>query len=581
MHTMNLENDAVSVDYLFDGYAKLFKIRPPQRRYKWGGIQVRAFWDDINNAISGSEPLYFLGSLLLQPIDTEGMSVIDGQQRLTTVSMLIALLRDQLTSHAAVISTDDPTTAAGLQTRATRLQNYVQRTDLDGNPTGATVLELNPGDETEFVELVCSLGSTNAVPSSSSRHLVAGALRNLHKSLTDSLGQMSQDEATEYLKALDTYLHDSLKFLVIEVKDQYQASLIFDTTNTRGLTLSLSEQIKAALVGRSRHNIQAVSRLIDTWDQVGSKFESNGLALNAMDEYLRSIAIIESGLLLNAHSILERAVAMGPENLRTAMNRYSASFICIMNPAATDPLSDDLEDLITRFKNAQAIPLLISVLWKDKAHLAAVVDRALTIQVRNITIGQIQANQYQNHWPRWAKEANTKPVNEIVTEMNSVLIEDAEFKGKFENATVRSAAQSFGILRKLNSGPVQLKSASLDLEHVMPKSLVRVLPEGARPNGNVLGWCATLGVHSPLSNDDHSRLTGVIHRLGNHTLLEKGKNRAAKDAGFDVKLPFFTSDHEITWTKQLGEYATWSEVQINHRQEKMANAAVSVWGKPT
>lgn len=75
--------------------AGFYKVPIYQRSYSWDLNQIHDFWHDITRAISdGGE--YFLGTLVFSNSDDDGLtSVIDGQQRLATTTILLAALRDK------------------------------------------------------------------------------------------------------------------------------------------------------------------------------------------------------------------------------------------------------------------------------------------------------------------------------------------------------------------------------------------------------------------------------------------------------------------------------------------------------
>ncbi|NES80545.1 MAG: DUF262 domain-containing protein [Moorea sp. SIO2B7] len=82
--------------------SKQFQVPLFQRPYCWEKSKLEALWDDIMNIYDGQvEGVYFLGSIVTQPIlgTAEGISpylIIDGQQRLTTLSILLASLRNKV-----------------------------------------------------------------------------------------------------------------------------------------------------------------------------------------------------------------------------------------------------------------------------------------------------------------------------------------------------------------------------------------------------------------------------------------------------------------------------------------------------
>ena len=95
-------------DIFSDNYA--FTIPPYQRPYAWEIQQASELFDDLLDAMapnSHSEGLYFLGSIVLvkTPAKPEAR-VVDGQQRLTTMTILFSVLRDLTGDAELKISRD-------------------------------------------------------------------------------------------------------------------------------------------------------------------------------------------------------------------------------------------------------------------------------------------------------------------------------------------------------------------------------------------------------------------------------------------------------------------------------------------
>src|SRR5882757_108803 len=81
------------------GDAFVHEIPPYQRPYAWAEEQALQLLDDLREAMqSGSEEPYFLGSIVvIKPLGQAVGQVVDGQQRLTTLTILAAVLRDVAT----------------------------------------------------------------------------------------------------------------------------------------------------------------------------------------------------------------------------------------------------------------------------------------------------------------------------------------------------------------------------------------------------------------------------------------------------------------------------------------------------
>ena len=85
------------------------------------------------------------------------------------------------------------------------------------------------------------------------------------------------------------FVISKLHFFLVEVPTEAEGYLVFDTTNTRGLRLTPSEQLKARLASIAREDANLAQDLIEQWNRAASRLEMSGLPLNAMDDYLRII----------------------------------------------------------------------------------------------------------------------------------------------------------------------------------------------------------------------------------------------------------------------------------------------------
>ncbi|NOU00018.1 MAG: DUF262 domain-containing protein, partial [Gallionella sp.] len=79
------------------GNGLTYKIPPFQRDYSWAENEWEDLWADILATIQeGGEPAHYMGYLVLQSSDDKVFDVIDGQQRLTTLSLIALAVLKQL-----------------------------------------------------------------------------------------------------------------------------------------------------------------------------------------------------------------------------------------------------------------------------------------------------------------------------------------------------------------------------------------------------------------------------------------------------------------------------------------------------
>ena len=71
-----------------------YKVPPHQRNFSWTLDEVKQLWDDLLEAIQEDRPEYFLGTIVVQEdLDNKTRIIIDGQQRLATLTMILSGIR--------------------------------------------------------------------------------------------------------------------------------------------------------------------------------------------------------------------------------------------------------------------------------------------------------------------------------------------------------------------------------------------------------------------------------------------------------------------------------------------------------
>jgi hypothetical protein len=223
---------------------RLLAVPIYQRSYAWTADEVAEYWGDLRGAFSDITPEYFLGTLVLTrqaspPRDT----IIDGQQRLATTSILLAAVRDEYERR--------------LDTKRSEIvqREYLSTSDLR---TAAEMprLSLNSEDAHFFEErIVKHLAAPE--PARPSHHLLLeayGYLRQEVKKTADDAGSDWEGRLAQWVR----FLTDSVKTIVLDVPSDADAFLIFETLNDRGADLTIADLLKNYLFGRSGSKLDAV-----------------------------------------------------------------------------------------------------------------------------------------------------------------------------------------------------------------------------------------------------------------------------------------------------------------------------------
>ena len=573
---VQIKEGAQSTNRLFSRESGLlFEIHPPQRRFKWKTPQVLQLWEDIRNAHVSKRDSYFLGTLLLQQTEHGTQSVIDGQQRLTTVSLLLAILRDLCAQFP------------GLEKRAYGLQDLIVRVDYDGNPIGPLVVTLQDNDNENYVKLAKEPGSTSG--SVSRKSLLDRAVRLLRQLVQNHINTPNPEES---LRDLCDFVQGKVQFLALQVPSESDGYLVFDTTNTRGLQLSPAEGLKARLATIAREDRGLSDRLMQEWNRVARVLEERiefadptAVAIDAIDDYLHAIWCSRDGY--TTKHTMDKKIASGLTEAKLVgefvedLRAYCDSYLAVRAPSGKSWIIEDLKDL--RFLNRQSFSFLTMVYEHAQGRFSEAVSLTLSLQIRNITLGPQQAHAFEKQWPAWAGLVRRGRTDDAFADMRSRMVIDEEFKKSFAGAEVLSSATSRHLLRRLD--PISrsgsgVQPMDVDVEHILPRSVVSKLSDDKTLTKNVKQWIDDLGHDIPETVGQKRELGEQLRRytnmLGNQALLNYVVNRGAKDLPFAKKKQLY-GKQALDLTKELTDCETWGPAQIEAKQKELANKAIQTW----
>lgn len=216
------------------GDAFLHEIPPYQRPYAWTSEHALQLFEDLREAMnSGEGEAYFLGSIvLIRPRGHIIGQVVDGQQRLTTLTILAAVLRDVATDKL-----ERDALAAAVYIEPNRFKEQVE----------AVRLRAHEEDRVFFKEAIQIPNATAATepphkPRTEAQKLMwENAIKLRERVLTISEGDR---------QAVVTFLLNKCVLVVVATESRAAALRIFRVLNDRGLDLSNADVIKADLLGK-------------------------------------------------------------------------------------------------------------------------------------------------------------------------------------------------------------------------------------------------------------------------------------------------------------------------------------------
>lgn len=537
-----------------------------QRVYSWGNEECAQLWDDIVRA-GTRERLsnHFTGSIVY--IEREQGSntqrepdlIIDGQQRVTTVTLLLAALAARLEE----LPEGEQEPVAGFAPQKIR-GLYLT------NP-------YESGDA--FFKLTLSQRDRNALkavvrhaplPNSESRVLAN------YEFFTEKLRNANVEELVQVCRGLD-------KLRVVDVKltrgiDDPQ--LVFESMNATGKRLSQADLIRNFVLMDLPPARQ--ERLYeDYWYPMEREFQ--GSNERRFDEFVRHYLTVQTGAIPRLEEIYEAfksfAFSQGSDDglrdqLVTDLSRSASWFAAMALGKESDPA------LASRF---QEIDQLATVAYPFQLRLYAdyaeqilsrddfvlILDALISYLFRRV-VCRIPTNSLNKTFSTLAAAIDSRNYVESVCGRLLTLPEyrrfptDEEFEEALKTTDMYHVKRRNYFFRKLeNHGrKEEVSTAEYTIEHIMPQNATRA-------------WQQVLGENWQA---DHDR---YLHTLGNLTLT--GYNPEYSDRPFsekrDMEKGFKHSPLRLN--QGLGQLETWNAETIEQRARTLASQAVNIWGRPS
>ena len=231
----------------------LFEIPEYQRPYAWTTEHVGELLDDVQYAVRTNEDIgriapYFLGSIVIIKNDGSPVAqIVDGQQRITTLTILFCALRELASDHEDRNTLDVYVRAAG---------------DRFAGVEGQFRLNVRERDRRFFQDNVQETRSLRDFVELSAADLSDSQQRMLENAryLWENLSKLDEERRVRLTK----FLVQRCYLVVVSASDQSSAYRIFTVMNDRGLDLSPTDILKADIIGDMDENVRA--RYTEIWE---------------------------------------------------------------------------------------------------------------------------------------------------------------------------------------------------------------------------------------------------------------------------------------------------------------------------
>jgi len=547
-----------------------------QRDYRWGSGEVRDLWEDITRLYGrafeksgeyreNASP-HFLGAIVVEAPDSGGHedpTVIDGQQRLVTISIALRSLLFHVTDSGwqSTVESLIKYASAGMVEPRVNLQREAEAFSY------LICCTSNPADREGYFSKV-------DVQKDSSLEKIRDSFsffdHKLAEFILESEKLCTRETVVNNLCCLFTQL---LVVLYMSVEEAGVAYEVFERLNARGLELTPGELLKNKVFSiAARQNV--LDTVVEKWTRIAECVESMGiLSLTEIFYYWYLInhgSEIKSGELYNSLAKLLESKTVRPEKLVDEILELSTG-LATCEKAGSDfnkQTQQSLKCLTDQIKNRFGWILVMAGLTRHSvgdAELDEVISLTHNYVFRRFIVEGLSLESYRREIASIARDyiAKMGTVDNLASSLKEKS-QDSTFIARFKECSVKSNKLGFYIIERIENylsrgaGTTLFgQSARQHLEHIMPKVL-----------GD--GW-------SHIDEEEHVL---YLNRIGNLLVLEgkinseiRNEKMATKVSGYKkstLKLPGVAENY-LRKTR-------WTAASIESRQEWLADQyACDVW----
>ncbi len=546
------------------GNGLTYAVPPFQRDYSWEEEQWEDLWLDLLGTIATpEEPAHYLGYLVLQSADDKAFDVIDGQQRLTTLTLLVLAVLKHLQRLIDEGQSPDENGRRLEQLRRT----YVGSLDPVSLKTRSK-LTLNRNNDSYFQDKLVPLQKLPQRRLKQSEHRLRQAFEWFEKKILGYLKDQPGDLGKALAKLVED-MSDKLFFTVINVTDDLNAYRVFETLNSRGVRLSAADLLKNYLfsvIGNNKtHRDDDLPVLQARWQALVER-----LGNEDFPEFLRA-HWLSTGRFVR-HAELFKAVKKDVANraavfeLLRGLDENLDRYLALREPAGSllSPTAKDYAEKLKLFNVKQPHPLLMAAHRAfAPAEFEAVLRACMVVSFRYNVICGLSPGEQEPVFAESAKGINDGSLTNsasVIRSLSRIYPSDAMFEAAFEEKVFARGKTKLirYILCELEHQkglvPLDPRNDAISIEHVLPQS----------PG---TGWEAF----------PDAEVESMAQRIGNMVLLRRNQNSELGNQGFLEKRPVLLGS-EFVLTRELAEQnLEWDPSRLMGCQAQLAKLAGARW----
>ena len=539
----------------FEGADKIFKIPVYQRNYEWTVKQCRKLIEDIEFAYTHKMEYYFVGSIVYvsngkNHNGSDECLIIDGQQRLTTISLILIAIRELITDETMKQKIAE-----------TYLINKWAEKDKER-------IKLKPSKE--------DYKAFEKILNNKKNELISESpITNNFQYIKNKLNELDPEKLKQFYDYMD-------KLFVVDIsleKEKDDPQLIFESINSTGLALQQSDLIRNFVLMKQKNQEELyenywvkieknthynVSRFIKDYLTLKNRIISN--EKNVYEDFKRFVNKNKYKDINKIESLLEEL---------TKFSRYYHQIIS--NDFENKEIKQSLKH-INELKMTVLYPFILEIIdgFYEKIFnentLKNILKYLETIIIRR-TICDIPANALNKLFMNLGKEIEKHtPDNNNYYEIFKYIInhkqsrqrlpKDTEFKEKLLTKDIFNfkAKKYFLIQFENHKRRERVSVENVSVEHIMPQTLTN-------------NWKEEIG-------DNYENIhEKYLNTIGNLTLLQSNDNSEIRNIDFLKKKKFFNekSNYYLNEYFKNDNLKKWNKDEIEKRAKNLIEEALQIW----
>lgn len=568
-----------------------------QRNYSWDWEKVEKLWMDIEEAYNklddNNDPTdsqYLLGPVVLVR-NEEGKGkywIIDGQQRLATLTMIFCVARDIISENVT-------------EPKIEKIKDMIEITYMDQHKSWKLVL--NDTDKYLFQEIQAYEEGAEPqiqrikkqkIKAKSKKRLIENYI-HLYEKMTEALctnfGKIKMTKAElknmpeeevkrrisdniQWLNVFLAHIRDNNYLVKIMVNDYNTASQIFETLNHRGAPLSKSSLVKNYVISQIKSD-EKQTELSDRWNKVfdlviGNEQDDDEFIIESFRSRDPITKIPKKDLYVKIREKIpkkdEKACLDYIKELEV-----DAEFISQLNDYTSYPDSDTL-DYIRAIDALGAKFIRIPILAANKKWEFTNEYRILVkFLVKFFFKYRVIRHEHPGDVDKVISNITLKILNgdhvkDIIAEVKKKEDDHEDFKHDFEKfikEPIKSSVARY-ILQQIT---LHLGTQGDDVRPIDGLTLEHILPRKFKEN-----WA-----EGDFLVDTEDKMEDYVNRLGNLTLLTNIKNITNRNNSFHDKKGIYEESNLDINRKTVITYDKWTSKTIEDREAKFCEYADKIW----